>query len=488
MKATCKTLYVAAEEAVVKTAEIPVAEEAAPPDHVENSVVNLYPQIPFQTIDGFGGAMTESTAWLLSKMPADTRRELMDYFFGADGLNMRFIRVHMDSCDYSLSEYQAVEDPIADPELQTFSLKRDQEYILPMLKEALAAGHDIRVLLSPWSPPACWKTPPTRKGGNGAIYGFMEDDVSEEPSRCNGGSLKPEYYASWAKYMVKFVCAYLEEGIPVTMLSVQNEETAATNWDSCVWSAEEERVFIRDFLYPEMKKAGISDKVGLYIWDHNKERAVERAQTAFSDKDVRDAVQGIAFHWYSGDHFEAVELLSRLYPEKVLLSSECCEMNLVGFKRSPMASMMGLDKCSDSTLELREAVHYAHDIIGNLNAGMQRWIDWNLVLDASGGPRHVKGSGFAATVIANPDGTYRKKMSAAYVALIAKSIQPGAVRIGFSRYCDDFDMTAVKNPDGSVCAIFLNSDENDTLANIRIDGQLLSLPLPAHTISAVSLN
>ncbi len=487
MKAKQKILYSAAGEAILKEQDIPVSAELPYPDHVENNVVNLYPQATFQTIDGFGGAMTDTAAWLLSGLSKEIRKELMEYFFGKDGLDMKFIRVNLDSCDYSLMEYQAVEDPIADPELHTFSLKRDKEFILPMLKEALDEGFNISVLLSPWSPPACWKTAPTRKGGNAAIYGMMGQNTQNEPSRCNGGSLKPEYYGSWAKYMVKFVKAYLDEGIPVTMLSVQNEAAAATSWDSCVWTAEEEFTFAKNFLYPELERAGLADKIGLYIWDHNKERAFERAMLAFSDEELRKVVQGVAFHWYAGDHFEAVDLISRLYPEKILMSSECCEFNLCGMKRSPMGGFLGLDKSTDASLELKEAAHYAHDIIGNINGGMHRWIDWNLVLNPAGGPRHVEDGFFTATVVINPDGSYHKKMSAYYVEMIARTIKPSATKIGFTRYCDDFELTAVKNPDGTISAVFLNTKDADACANIRIDGQLLNISIPAHTISSLVL-
>lgn len=130
----------------------------------------------------------------------------------------------------------------------------------------------------------------------------------EEPQRCNGGSLKPEYYGAWAKYVVKYIKAYLDAGIPVTMLSLQNETVAATMWDSCVWTAEESKRYLRDYLYPELQKEGLEKQIGIYIWDHNKERMIEHVLEVL-DEETMEMVEGIAFHWYSGDHFESVPSL-----------------------------------------------------------------------------------------------------------------------------------------------------------------------------------
>lgn len=194
-----------------------------------------------------------------------------------------------------------------------------------MLKKAIEiSAEPISVLMSPWSPPYQWKTAPKIAKNDAAVYGAMGMPVPEEiPQRNHGGSLKPEYYGSWAKYVVKYLQAYLDEGIPVTMLSLQNETVAATTWDSCVWTPEESKTYLKDYLYPEMKKAGLTDKIGIFIWDHNKERMIEHVLTVL-DEETMDMVAGIAFHWYSGDHFEAVELMKQKYPDKTFMLSECC--------------------------------------------------------------------------------------------------------------------------------------------------------------------
>lgn len=473
---------------------IPITSEADEPTHLESGVLNVYPDITFQEIEGFGGAMTETTAYLLSKMDADTRRSFLEEHFGENGQHLKFIRIHMDSCDFSLDEYQAVEDPIADPELSTFNIDRDRKYIIPMLKEAMEITVEpFSVLLSPWSPPKQWKTPPAKPKNDASTYGgmmsaFMPSVDYEHPSRCNGGSLKPEFYTSWAKYLTKYVQAYLAEGIPVTMMSLQNESIAATTWDSCVWTAAEQKAFLKDHLYPAFKEAGLVGKVGLYIWDHNKERVVEFSKEILDDE-TNEMVEGIAFHWYSGDHFESVDLAARLFPGKKLMSSECCALHPPG-KSSGLASMPQLaamfgggGKRAES-VDYDDAVAYAHDIIGNLNAGMNRWIDWNLCVDKDGGPRHVP-MGFGAPVCANDDGSYRKLITFDYIGHFSRYIMPGAKRIGFSRCNDKIEMTAAKNPDGSIVLVMLNKGAEDLSYPIRMDGKVIRVSVPAHTLNTI---
>lgn len=481
--------YSANGKAYPQEKELPVTLEADEPRHLESGVLNLYPDITYQTIEGFGGAMTETSAYLLSQMTPQMRKQALEKFFSMEGCRMRFIRVPMDSCDYSLEEYTAVKDPMKDPELATFSLERDQKYILPVLKEAIFLSKEpISVLLSPWSPPACWKTPPVRPKNDKAVYGELPGAPEKSidyttPSRCNGGSLKPEYYASWAKYLTLFVTSYLKEGIPVTMMSIQNESIAATNWDSCVWTAQEQKVFLKDHLYPEFEKNGLVGKVGIYIWDHNKERVLEYAREIL-DEVTDKMVEGFAFHWYSGDHFEAVEMAGQKFPGKVLMLSECCGLHAPG-----RVGMLGTEELGKTpqAVEYEDAVDYAHDIIGNLNAGMSRWIDWNLCVDKDGGPRHVPG-GFTASMIVNDDHSFRTNLTYEFIRHFSHYILPGAVRIGFSRCDSRIEMTAAKNPDGTAAVVLLNKGNEDLGYAIRVCDRVIRVQAPARTLSTLLLD
>lgn len=484
-------------EVTQKSTVLSAFEEAGQERCIESNVIGIYPDYTFQTMEGFGCAMTETSCYLLSKMDAKTREDALRCWFGPGGMDAKFVRIHMDSCDYSLEEYQAVEDPVADPELETFSIKRDRLYIIPVMKEAMKlAGREISVLLSPWSPPAAWKTPPQRKKNDRVIYGGGEEEEMEcRPSRCHGGHLKPEYYASWAKYLVKFVQAYLEEGIHVTMMSVQNEASAATDWDSCVWTGEEERTFLKEFLYPEMKAAHLTEKVGLYIWDHNKERMIEHIDEMMAGG-IDDLIEGFAYHWYTGDHFEALSMLGHKYPDKILMHSESCGLHIPGkvsaHEMTPEqiaqlpAQWQEMLKKTPLEVDFDDAVNYAHDIIGDLNHGMNRWIDWNMIVDRTGGPRHVSG-GFCAPLVAEEDGSYFKTISYHYLRQIAEAVQQGAVRIGTSGYCAEAEVTAVKNPDGTIGVVLLNRTEKVLPAVIRLNGSVCEFELPAHTLNTVAI-
>ncbi len=492
MNAKQITTYAIGGKAIVEEHILSVTSEADEPKHLESNVINLYPDLTFQEIEGFGGALTDTVGYLYSKMNETDKKQFLEDHFGKDGQHYRFIRMHMDSCDYSLEEYQAVADPIADPELTTFSIERDRTYMIPLLKDAMAMTVEpFSVLLSPWSPPKQWKTPPARPKNDASVYGagfdlsaFTPEIDYDTPSRCHGGSLKKEYYRSWALYLAKYVQAYLDEGIPVTMMTLQNETIAATNWDSCVWSAKEQKAFLKDHLYPVFKEAGLTDTVGLYIWDHNKERVVEFAREMIDDE-TAGMIEGIAFHWYSGDHFESLDMARTLFPDKKLMGSECCALHPPG-KTSPFAALSGMNGPSIAEVEFEDAAAYGHDIIGDLNNGMNRWIDWNLCVDKNGGPRHVS-SGFGAPVCANEDGTYRILLTYHYIGHFSRFLLPGAKRIGHSRCDDKAEVTAAKNPDGSLAVVLLNRGQADVSCAIRMDGQIIRITLPSKTISTICI-
>ena len=482
MNYTFQTIYHANGKAVYDKKTGRLTPEKDEPVHTEVGVINLYPEITFQEIEGFGGAMTESSACLLSGLEPAVRREILDRIFGADGLRYRYIRTSIDSCDFGLGQYQAVEDPLADPDFHTFTIDRDRKYIIPMIKEAMeAAAEPISVLLSPWSPPKQWKEPQKQVKNDAAAYGGLSADISAEPSRITG-TLKKEYYRPWAVYIAKYVQAYLDEGIPVTMITMQNESIAATAWDSCVWEAEDQKIFLRDHLWPVFEEAGLTGKVGIFIWDHNKERVYEWAK-AMLDEDTRKMAAGIAFHWYSGDHFEAVGLTRDAFPEMTLMLSECCcgmEPPAVDpwfIKAHGMKTQAHADYLS--------AALYAHDMIGNLNNGMNRWIEWNLCLDPRGLPRTID-RGCNAGIIIDGD-SWHETLIYHYVKAFSGSILPGARRIALSRCSDSVEAAAAVNPDGTVTLILLNQKNEDQRFSIRMNGLITVVVAPAETISVMRM-
>lgn len=487
MEAKQVTTYALNRKPVTETTILPITLEADEYRHLESGVLDIYPEIEYQEIEGFGGALTESVGYLYSTLTDEYKRKFLEDYFGENGQHYRFIRMHIDSCDYSLEEYQAVEDPMVDPDFTTFTIERDRKYMIPMLKEAMKMTVvPFSIVLSPWSPPKQWKNPPTRPKNDASVYGnmwaaFMPEIDYEHSSRCNGGTLKKEHYQDWANYLARYVQAYLDEEIPVTMMTIQNETIAATCWDSCTWTAEAQKEFLRDYLYPTFEKTGLAGKIGLYIWDHNKERIYEFSKTVI-DEQTSHMLEGIAFHWYSGDHFEALGITHEQFPDMKLMSSECCALHPPG-KGDMFAELTGSGK-TVAEVDYKDASDYAHDIIGNLNHGMNRWIDWNLCLDENGGPRRVP-QGFGSPVCVNKDGTYTKLLTFDYIGHFSKYILPGAKRIGVSRCNDLIDVTAVKNQDGSIAVVLLNRGNADTTYAIRIEGKIIRTIIPAKTISTI---
>ena len=207
------------------------------------------------------GAFTEAAAVNWLALSAPRREELLEAYFDRDrGHGYSLCRVHMGSCDFALGNYSHVETP-GDMALDSFSIARDRQALLPFIKAAQrVAGQPLRLLASPWSPPAWMKT-----------NGRMND----------GGALRPECRRAWARCYVRFIEAYAAEGVPIWAVSVQNEPMATQRWDSCLYSAEEERDFVRDFLGPELESAGLGT-VRILIWDHNRDLMVERANV-YSD-------------------------------------------------------------------------------------------------------------------------------------------------------------------------------------------------------------
>lgn len=414
-------------------------------------VVNVYPDVTYQTIRGFGGAFTESAAHNYKGMSGEKKQELIKAYFGQEGLRYNLGRIHMNSCDFALGNYTYVEE--GDDELATFSIAHDEAEIIPMIKDAQdecrksADRGGMEFLVSPWSPPAFMKT-------NGEMN--------------HGGKLKEEYYAAWAAYFVKFIKAYHKAGIPIRFLTVQNEPMAVQTWDSCIYTSQEEAFFVRKYLGPALEQAGLSD-IGIYVWDHNKEEAYQRFKETIADEETRSYVSGAAVHWYTGDHFEAVEMIRKQYPDKEVFFTEGC---------------VEYSRFADSG-ETEKAEMYAHDILGNLNAGISASFDWNLFLDTEGGPNHV-GNFCAAPILCNTaDDTYEKRLSYYYIGHFSRYIEPGAVRIGTTRYCEGVEATAFLNPNGERALILMNKTDKKIPVTVREAGCGIETVLEPHSIHTI---
>jgi glucosylceramidase len=409
----------------------------------ENQLLNLYPQVRYQSFEGFGGALTESAGYVYSLMNRDYQQKLITEYFSKENMNYLIVRIPIDSCDFSLGHYEAVSQE-QDINFETFQLERVEKTILPLLDEAQKkCGEALEIMLTPWSPPSFMKT-------NG--------------ERNNGGKLKKEYYKSWAEYICKYINEYRKRGYKVTRISLQNEPKAKQTWDSCEFCDEEEKEFLKAYMWPSLQENGLTD-IEIFIWDHNKERSFERA-CAIIDEETSHMITGIAFHWYSGDHFEALRMISEKFPDKKLILSEAC---------------IEYNKYSQDDY-LNNAKKYAHDIIGNLNNGMHAFYDWNIVLDEKGGPNHVGNYCDAPYLYDTDKQKLIRRNSAAYLWHFSNFIRKNAVRIGFSKYTDKLEVTAFKNEDDRLAVVILNQTKEEIPLFIRIKEEYVSVTIKPEAI------
>ena len=247
-------------------------------------------------------------------------------------------------------------------------------------------------------------------------------------------------------------------------ISVQNEPKAVQEWDSCIYTPEEEKVFLRDFLYPALEQHGLGE-IEIFIWDHNKERAYERTE-AILDRETEDMVSGVAFHWYSGDHFEALNLIRQIYPDKKLILSESC----LEFGKY------------EKEAQQENAERLAHDMTGNLNHGMCGFYDWNILLDSEGGPNHTENFCDAPYLFDMEKQVLIKRKCLEYNWHFAHFIKPGAVRLAVTRYTDKLDITVWENPDGNIVFIILNREDGTMPCNLRIEGEEFAFHILPHTM------
>ncbi len=384
------------------------------------------PARKFQTFFGIGGAITDASAETFFKLPKQKQAEVVKaYYDPKDGIGYTLARTNIHSCDFSSGSYTYVKE--GDKELKTFSVEHDRQFRIPLIKQAIAAaGGKLDLYASPWSPPA-----------------FMKDNNN----MLKGGKLKPEYFAAWAKYFTKFIKAYASEGIPVWGVTVQNEPMATQTWESCIFTAEAERDFLKNHFGPEMKRAGLADKK-IIAWDHNRDLIYQRVSTILNDPEAAKFVWGIGYHWYepwSGGEmmFDNVRLVHEAYPDKHLFFTEGCADS---YKR---------EKLGDWTLGER----YGNSMIHDFNNGTVGWTDWNILLDETGGPNHVGNFCFAPVHADTKSGEVTYVNSYYYIGHFSKFIRPGAKRIASSPSRSSLISTAFINPDGKISVVVMNKGE-----------------------------
>jgi glucosylceramidase len=407
-----------------------------------------------QTIMGIGGALTDASAEVFAKLPAAKQREFLDaYYDPSKGIGYTLGRTNIHSCDFSSASYTYVDD--GDAALKSFSVAHDRQYRIPFIKRAIAtAGGKLTLFASPWSPPAFMKT---------------NNDM------LHGGKLRPEFRQSWANYVAKFIKAYQSEGIPIWGVTVQNEPMATQTWESCIYTADEERDFVKSFLGPTFARQGLADHK-IIAWDHNRDLIYQRVSTILADPDAARYVWGIGYHWYepwSGGSmmFDNVRLVHETFPSKPLLFTEG---TVDSFKAEDIRSW-------------RLGEYYGHSMVNDFNDGAAGWTDWNVLLDMQGGPNHVGNYCFAPIHADTTTGELIYTSSYHYIGHFAKFVRPGARRIATSPSRSALLATGFVNTDGKMSVVVMNPSDKPLSYWLWMSGNAAEVNSLPHSIQTLVL-
>lgn len=427
-----------------------VFQKAVQPKETEISIF-VSPKKSFQSFLGIGGAITDASAEVFAQLPADKQKELLAAYYGKSGIDYSLMRTNIGSCDFSSESYTYVED--GDKDLKTFSVAHDMKYRIPMIKRAIAeAGGHMVLFASPWSPPA-----------------FMKSNNS----LLHGGKLLPEYDQAWANYYVKFIQAYQKEGIPIWGITIQNEPMAVQTWESCVYTAAEERDFLKNFLGPTMEKAGFGDKK-IIVWDHNRDLMVDRANTIFGDPEAAKYAWGMGMHWYetwtgAKPKWDNEQVVKESYPDKNLLFTEGCNEAFT----------------SEGYQRWSNAERYGSNMIHDFNNGTVGWTDWNILLDQNGGPNHVGNFCFAPVHADTRTGELIFTPAYYYIGHFSKFIHPGAKRISTASSRSTLLSTSFMNKDGKMATVVMNGSDSPVTYNLIVGQAETHLEIPAHAIQTL---
>jgi glucosylceramidase len=415
--------------------------------------VFVNPKKDFQDFIGIGGALTDASAEVFAKLSEAKQKELLTAYYNKDkGIGYTLARTNIHSCDFSSGSYTYVKE--GDKELKTFTVEHDKQFRIPFIKKAIeSAGGELTLFASPWSPPA-----------------FMKNTNN----MLRGGKLLPEFFESWAMYFTKFIKEYEGLGIPIWAVTVQNEPMATQKWESCIFTAEEERDFLKNYLGPIMEQEDLGDKK-IIVWDHNRDLLNHRVSTIMDDPEAAKYAWGIGFHWYepwSGGlpMFDNVGVVHESYPDKHLIFTEGCAET---FNPERYQYWQYGEK-------------YGRSMINDFNNGTEGWTDWNVLLDETGGPNHVGNFCFAPIHADLTTGELIYTPSYYYIGHFSKFIRPGAKRVSSVPSRSQLLTTSFKNTDGTTITVVMNqSDLKITYKMYAGSDASVKLEIPPHAIQTL---
>ncbi len=420
------------------------------------NTIRLDPTQRYQTMDGFGTALTGSASYNLMKMaPTDRKKFLTETFSDTEGYGHSYIRVAIGCSDFSLSEYSLCDLP----GIENFALQREElDYVIPVLKEILAINPNIKVMGSPWTPPQWMK---------------VNNLTDLQPFHSwTSGHLNPAYYEDYGLYFVKWIQAMESHGIPIYSITPQNEPLNRGNSASLFMGWDEQQAFIKTGLGPQLRAAGLQPKV--YVFDHNYNYDNMADQEdypikVYQDAEVDDYVAGAAYHNYGGSREELLDIQQQR-PDKELVFTET-----------------SIGTWNDGrNLAVRLMDDMAEVALGTVNNWCRGVIVWNLMLDDNRGPNRDGGCQTCYGAVDIQSGDYKtiKRNSHYYIiSHLSAVVKPGATRIGASGFtAPGVTYSAFENTDGSFATVLLNDTNQARRIAIEAAGKYFSYEVPAKSV------
>ena len=397
------------------------------------STIRLEPATRYQTMDGFGAAVTGSSCYNLLKMAAADRAAfLRETFSATEGMGYSYIRISIGCSDFSLSEYTCCDKQ----GIENFGLTEEEtQYVIPILKEILAINPAVKILGSPWTCPRWMK---------------VNNLTDMQPfNSWTSGQLNPAYYADYATYFVKWIQAFAGQGISIYSVTPQNEPLNHGNSASLFMGWKEQLDFVKNHLVPQFKTAGIASKIYLFDHNYNYDNLPDQNDYPANIYDAgidQESVAGAAYHNYLGDRSELLDIHDR-YPDRELIFTETS----IGTWNN------GRD------LETRLMEDMSEVALGTVNNWCRAVIVWNLMLDSERGPNREGGCKTCYGAVDIDRTNYRSitRNSHYYiVGHLSSVVKPGAVRIGTSGFSGTgFTYAAFENTDGTYAFVLLNNTD-----------------------------
>ncbi|MBA6381514.1 glycosyl hydrolase [Colwellia sp. BRX10-6] len=492
-------------------------------------VIVVRPDIKKQKIVGIGTSFTESSAFVLAHLPKDKRAEVMENIYGEKGANFSIARTHIGATDFAVDGRYSYAERKDDANLTSFSIAVDsdgfsaQDYpgikdeqfdLLPMIKEAYAIKNqqvdkDLKIVASAWTAPPWMKT----------IEDYYVKPTPENNHQGTGGELKPQYVATYADYLIKYLDAYQQEGIELWALTPVNEPHGNSGqWESMHFTPKSQNTFIKDHLGPKLK-ASAHKAVKLLIYDQNRDEMEHWTDEILGDKETSEYVYGTAVHWYESSNQVNEDVFDRVhekFPEFSIIHTEGTIDDLgkdapagildpVRFKESNWFNNddfwwneNATDWAYTATWAPKPEDHpiytpvhrYARNIIVSLDHWLEGWIDWNIVLDKHGGPNHVGNFCGAPIMIDTETGEVYYTPIYYVLAQFSKTIRPGDTALQVNQQLEGLDKDALHasaaiNDNGLVSVQLLNTTKAPINYSLQIGSQYAQVTIAANAVQTV---